>query len=131
LLSPWVRRHLAKASMLSLAVSDGCDREIADGRKRRQACWARWKSGDWGFIPGVSLNWKPEPPVVGSGKLVAPCDRIQPANFSPVPIETRGEAGLCDEEPQAAIATAQPAAASTAPAWTRREVARQVVRARR
>jgi hypothetical protein len=86
-----MHRDIARVWDVALAVWAG-EGVPAFGRYGRQAPIADWKAGLFTSTPftvvlfGVCWIWRARRPPVGSGKLETPCDRMQDANSSVLPL---------------------------------------------
>lgn len=123
--TPWARKHLANRSMAACCAADGCGGGRDATRYLLHPCSAFWKAGPLKVIPctvsvglpGVAVMETPCPPgpLPGSGKFEIPCARMhcdKPSGDAlPLAVVAPTAVWPPPEEPQAPMATAQPAAA--------------------
>ena len=104
--------HFANAIAASFRLSDIGGGPLSPG-PGPHARWADWNAGDCGLIPELGLKNPLEPFAPGSGRFGTPWERMQFANLRADVLAPEELALGLPEDPQAAIATAQLAAART------------------
>jgi hypothetical protein len=117
---PCWRMHCERRSICALSCALGCaEPGPPPGSRCLQDVWADWNAGDRTLTPEFAPRiWILLPVTCGSGKSDTPCERMHLANatapaslFCPVDL-VLVLVLVGSEEPQAAIASAQPRAAS-------------------